>query len=254
MSKVLVIDDEPKIVSFVTRALTARGYDVDSAENGAEGLELIRMGGYAWSSSICGCPTSTDRCPSRTLEERPDQQVIVLSALPDVDTKVRCLDIGAADYITKPFSLTELLARVRRRVRQRASDGERFLRAGRLVLDLRNRAADVGGGTVTLAAREFLLLQHLVRHRDEVCTRESCSATSGATHRPRDQTLLRCASAGSARSSAKTSSRRFAMSGTAPRSVSTGRARLGRVRNAELCSDAVRRRVGDVRFTSSGSA
>ena len=56
-------------------------------------------------------------------EERPDEQVIVLSALPDVDTKVRCLDLGAADYITKPFSLTELIARVRRRVRQRAADG-----------------------------------------------------------------------------------------------------------------------------------
>jgi DNA-binding response OmpR family regulator len=173
MSKVLVIDDEPKIVSFVTRALTARGYDVDSAENGAEGLELIRMGGYAVVVLDLRLPDIDGIDVLRsTLEERPDQQVIVLSALPDVDTKVRCLDLGAADYITKPFSLTELLARVRRRVRQRASDGERFLRAGRLVLDLRNRAADVGGGTVTLAAREFLLLQHLVRHRDEVCTRE----------------------------------------------------------------------------------
>jgi DNA-binding response OmpR family regulator len=173
MSKVLVIDDEPKIVSFVTRALTARGYDVDSAENGAEGLELIRMGGYAVVVLDLRLPDIDGIDVLRsTLEERPDQQVIVLSALPDVDTKVRCLDIGAADYITKPFSLTELLARVRRRVRQRASDGERFLRAGRLVLDLRNRAADVGEGTVTLAAREFLLLQHLVRHRDEVCTRE----------------------------------------------------------------------------------
>jgi DNA-binding response OmpR family regulator len=173
MSKVLVIDDEPKIVSFVTRALTARGYDVDSAESGAEGLELIRMGGYAVVVLDLRLPDIDGIDVLRsTLEERPDQQVIVLSALPDVDTKVRCLDIGAADYITKPFSLTELLARVRRRVRQRASDGERFLRAGRLVLDLRNRAADVGEGTVTLAAREFLLLQHLVRHRDEVCTRE----------------------------------------------------------------------------------
>jgi len=173
MSRVLVIDDEPKIVSFVTRALTARGYGVDSAGNGADGLELVRMGGYAVVVLDLRLPDIDGidvlRC---TLEERPDQQVIVLSALPDVDTKVQCLDLGAADYITKPFSLTELLARVRRRVRQRSSDGERFLRAGRLVLDLRNRAADVGDGMVTLAGREFLLLQHLVRHRDEVCTRE----------------------------------------------------------------------------------
>lgn len=173
MSKVLVVDDEPKIVSFVTRALSARGFDVDAAENGLDALELIRMGGYAVVVLDLRLP-DVDGVDvlRRTLEERPDQQVIVLSALPDVETKVRCLDIGAADYITKPFSLTELIARVRRRVRQRALDGERFLRAGRLVLDLRNRAADVGEGMVSLASREFLLLLHLVRHRDEVCTRE----------------------------------------------------------------------------------
>jgi two-component system OmpR family response regulator len=173
VSKVLVIDDEPKIVSFVTRALTARGYDVDSAGTGADGLELIRMGGYAAVVLDLRLPDIDGIDVLRkTLEERPDEQVIVLSALPDVDTKVRCLDLGAADYITKPFSLTELLARVRRRVRQRATDGEPYLRAGRLVLDLRSRSADIGSGAVKLAAREFLLLHHLVRHRDEVCTRE----------------------------------------------------------------------------------
>jgi two-component system OmpR family response regulator len=173
VSKVLVIDDEPKIVSFVTRALTARGYDVDSAGNGADGLDLVRLGGYAVVVLDLRLPDIDGIDVLRTtLEERPDQQVIVLSALPDVDTKVRCLDLGAADYITKPFSLTELIARVRRRVRQRAADGERYLHVGQLVLDLRARAADVGDGMVKLAAREFLLLHHLVRHRDEVCTRE----------------------------------------------------------------------------------
>ena len=173
MSKILVVDDEPTIVSFVTRALRARGYDVDAAENGLDALELIRMGGYAVVVLDLRLPDIDGvDVLRRTLEERPDQQVIVLSALPDVDTKVRCLDIGAADYITKPFSLTELIARVRRRVRQRASESERFVHAGRLVLDLRNRAADLGDGMVSLASREFLLLHHLVRHRDEVCTRE----------------------------------------------------------------------------------
>jgi DNA-binding response OmpR family regulator len=173
VSRVLVIDDEPKIVSFVTRALTARGFDVDSAGSGARGLELARRGGYAVVVLDLRLPDLDGvDVLQRTLAERPDQQVIVLSALPDVETKVQCLDLGAADYITKPFSLTELLARVRRRVRQRAADGERFLRIGRLVLDLRYRSADTGAGPVTLAAREFLLLHHLVRHRDEICTRE----------------------------------------------------------------------------------
>ena len=173
MSRVLVIDDEPKIVSFVTRALTARGFEVDSALDGVRGLELARTGSYAVVVLDLRLP-DVDGVDvlRRTLEERPDQQVIVLSALPDAETKVQCLDLGAADYMTKPFSLIELLARVRRRLRQRAADGERFLRAGRLVVDLRNRTAETGDARVTLSAREFLLLQHLVRRREEVCTRE----------------------------------------------------------------------------------
>jgi DNA-binding response OmpR family regulator len=101
VSRVLVIDDEPKIVSFVSRALTARGYDVDSAGNGAHGLDLVRMGGYAVVVLDLRLPDIDGIDVLRTtLEERPDQQVIVLSALPDVDTKVQCLDLGAADYIT----------------------------------------------------------------------------------------------------------------------------------------------------------
>ena len=144
---------------------------VQSRAHIAHGLELIRIGGYAVVVLDLRLPDIDGIDVLRsTLEERPDQQVIVLSALPDVDTKVRCLDLGAADYITKPFSLTELLARVRRRHRQRASDGERFVRAGRLVLDLRNRAVDIGEGTVKLASREFLLLHHLVRHEQQLTT------------------------------------------------------------------------------------
>lgn len=173
MSRVLVIDDEPKIASFITRALTARGFDVDSVHEGGRGLELARSGSYAVVVLDLRLPDLDGvEVLRRTLEERPEQQVIVLSALFDVETKVQCLDLGAADYITKPFSLMELLARVRRRVRQRAAAGEPFLRAGRLTLDLRARTADVGCGAVRLSAREFLVLQHLVRRREEVCTRE----------------------------------------------------------------------------------
>jgi len=173
VSRVLVIDDEQKIVSFITRALTARGFDVDSVADGARGLELARSGGYAVVVLDLRLPDLDGiEVLRRTLAERPEQQVIVLSALFDVETKVQCLDLGATDYMTKPFSLLELLARVRRRVRQRVSDGERFLRAGRLTLDLRTRTADLGDGAVGLSAREFLLLQHLVRRREDICTRE----------------------------------------------------------------------------------
>jgi two-component system OmpR family response regulator len=173
LSRVLVIDDEPKIVSFISRALSARGFDVDSAADGARGLELARTGGYAVVVLDLRLPDLDGvEVLRRTLAERPEQQVIVLSALPDAETKVACLDLGAADYMTKPFSLIELLARVRRRLRQRTWEGERFLRAGRLVLDLRNRTVETDDGRVGLSAREFLLLQHLARRVGQVCTRE----------------------------------------------------------------------------------
>ena len=100
---------------------------------------------------------------------RPEQQVIVLSALRDVETKVRCLDLGAVDYVTKPFSLAELLARVRRRLAD--ANGERVLRAGPVTLDLQRRAVEIGGDSIPLTGREFLLLRHLMLQRDEVCTR-----------------------------------------------------------------------------------
>src|SRR3954453_10171170 len=98
VSRVLVIDDETKIISFVSRALTARGFDVDSAGNGAQGLDLMRIGGDAGGGVGPRLPDIDGIDGLRTtLEERPDQQVIVLSALPDVETKVQCLDLGAAD-------------------------------------------------------------------------------------------------------------------------------------------------------------
>jgi DNA-binding response OmpR family regulator len=111
------------------------------------------------------------------MTRRPRQLVVVLSALSDVDTKVRCFGLGAVDYIAKPFALAELLARVHARLRTNgAADDDSVMRAGGIALDVRRRAADAGGGPVGVSGREFLLLQHLMGRAGEVCTREEILA------------------------------------------------------------------------------
>ena len=98
------------------------------------------------------------------LRERPEQTVLVLSCLADVTTKVECLELGAQDYLTKPFSLAELLARVRVRLRGETHASGEILRAGDLVLDVGRLEANIGHGPVALTRLEFLLLRELMEH------------------------------------------------------------------------------------------
>jgi two-component system, OmpR family, response regulator len=174
MSRLLVVDDEVRIVSFVSRALSAEGFSVDGAYDGERGLELALRGIYELVVLDLLLPRIDGISVLKSIVEAlPEQRVLVLSALSDVSTKVSCLELGALDYLPKPFALAELLARVRARLRQPASrpDG-RFLRVGSLQLDLLRRVAELNGTSVTLAEREFLLLQHLMRKQGEVCSRE----------------------------------------------------------------------------------
>jgi DNA-binding response OmpR family regulator len=89
-----------------------------------------------------------------------------------VRSKVVCLELGACDYITKPFELAELIARVRLRARRRQPAGNRYLRNGGYVLDLQRRVVQNGGAAVPLTTREFVLLEYLMEHQDETCTRD----------------------------------------------------------------------------------
>jgi len=178
MARVLLVDDEPRIVSFVSRALSAEGFQVDSALDGIRGLELARTGRYQLVVLDLLLPGRDGVSVLRDLmESRPGQRVLVLSALSDVDSKVRCLELGASDYLPKPFSLAELLARIRARLRQPASGpDDRFLNVGSVRLDLVRRVADAGGGLVALSGREFLVLQHLMLKRGEACSRQQLLA------------------------------------------------------------------------------
>jgi DNA-binding response OmpR family regulator len=179
--RILVVDDEPEIRDFVIRALVAAGYTVDSASNGAEGLRQFAARGYALVILDLVMPETDGRAVLATLhEDRPDQAVIVLSCVGDVATKVDCLDLGAKDYLTKPFSLAELLARVRVQLRgELPRDHQLYeeLRAGQLVLDLGRLQADSGVGPVPLTRLEVMVLRELMEHPGESVAKDQLLAT-----------------------------------------------------------------------------
>jgi two-component system, OmpR family, response regulator len=175
VSRILLIEDEPNIAGFVSRALTQRGYVVDSVEDGLRGLELAAANDYDLMVVDLLLPGVDGLTVVRqTLRARPEQRVMVMSAISDVDTKVKCLELGALDYLVKPVQLGELIARVRSRLRQETptAAAERVLRAGGVDLDLGRRTVLVGGERRTLATREFLLLEHLMRNAGGVSTRQ----------------------------------------------------------------------------------
>ena len=173
--RILIVDDEPNIRSFIGRALAAVGYATDFAGNGTEGLRHALDDRYDLIILDLVMP-DLDGCSvlDQLLRARPDQTVMVLSCVADVATKVDCLERGAKDYLTKPFSLAELLARIRVRLREdahlrgdalRAGEaGGEVIRVGSLTLDVARLVADIGHGPVPLTRLEFLLLRELAEH------------------------------------------------------------------------------------------
>jgi DNA-binding response OmpR family regulator len=175
MARVLVVEDEPRIVSFVSRALTSEGFAVDSALDGLRAVELAETGRYELMVLDLLLPGMDGLSVLRRIaRSSPALPVLVLSALSDVESRVTALELGAVDFLPKPFALAELLARVRLRIRERVGPRPaRVLTIGPLTLDLMRRVVTVDGGPpVGLSEREFLLLQCFMRRYDEVCTRE----------------------------------------------------------------------------------
>ena len=159
-----MVDDEPKLVSFVRRALATNGIAADGAVDGARGLELALTGIYELVILDLLMPgTNGTSVLAETISRLPQQQVLILTAFSDLETKLRCFGLGAADYMTKPFALAELLARVRARLHCGAvGNGHAQLDAGGIALDVAHRTADAGEGPVAISEREFLLLRYLL--------------------------------------------------------------------------------------------
>jgi DNA-binding response OmpR family regulator len=172
--RILVIEDEVRILSFLTRGLEAEGYAVAAAHDGREGLRLAL--GSSWDLVVLDLllPALDGLSVLRRIHaERPELPVVILSARADLNTKLRGFDLGASDYVPKPFALDELLARVRAQLRRGAlPDDGNLVRAGPLVLDLARRQALLDGAVVNLSDREFRVLHHLAVHAGEVVSRE----------------------------------------------------------------------------------
>jgi DNA-binding response OmpR family regulator len=171
--RILVTEDEPRILSFLARGLEAEGFAVDSEGDGAEALRRAETARYDLVVLDLLLPRVHGLAVLSELKRRrPDLPVVVLSARADLPTKLRGFELGAPDSVAKPFSLDELIARIRVQLRQHAPGDGNVVDAGRLRLDLARRRALVGDRVADLSDREFRLLHHLVLHAGEVVSRE----------------------------------------------------------------------------------
>jgi DNA-binding response OmpR family regulator len=173
--RLLVVEDEARIAAFLVKGLTAAGYAVEHVGTGAEAVRRLAPGGTSLIVLDLRLPDMDGFEVLARLRERGDETpVIVLTARSDVHDRVRGLNLGADDYLTKPFAFDELLARVRARLRpsSRPAADAGVLEVSGLRLDVRTRRAEVDGDEAALTAREFALLETFMRHPGQVLSRE----------------------------------------------------------------------------------
>lgn len=175
--EILVVEDEEAIADFLSRGLEAEGYEVTVVGDGIAGERLALSGAHDL--------VVLDRMlPGRDgidvlgaiREKKPLLPVIMLTAKAEVADRVEGLELGATDYVTKPFAFEELLARIRSRLREAGDASQTTLEAGGVRLDLLSREASRGELRVRLPEREADLLAHLLRHAGRVCSREEILA------------------------------------------------------------------------------
>jgi DNA-binding response OmpR family regulator len=170
--RILVVEDERSIAEFVQRGLEAEGYSVSCAHDGEHGLAQARTGDFALVILDVLLPKLSGLDVIRQIRENDEEiPVIMLTALAETDDVVTGLDLGASDYLTKPFAFAELLARIRAHLRQPGQASATSLEVGAISLDFRTRAVNRKGRAVRLTAREFELLAYLMRHPDQVLSR-----------------------------------------------------------------------------------
>ncbi|NLV57370.1 MAG: response regulator transcription factor [Clostridiales bacterium] len=175
MSKILIVEDEVKIARFVTLELQHEGYMVEVAHDGRTGLALCE----SWQPDLLildlMLPELSGIEVCRRLRQNSDLPIIMLTAKDDVSDKVMGLDMGADDYMTKPFAIEELLARIRvclKKHRSSSAAGSGTLTAGKLRIEPANYSAKFGDESIALTKKEFDLLHYLWQHENNAITRD----------------------------------------------------------------------------------
>jgi DNA-binding response OmpR family regulator len=183
---ILLIEDEPGIVDFVRRGMEAEGFAVHAEHDGAEGERRALSDGFDAVVLDLMLPGKGGMEVLAALRAaKPALPVIVLTARGEIEDRVAGLDAGAVDYLIKPFSLAELLARVRAQLRSAAQGSTTTLRVADIEVDLLGRRVRRAGTPVALSTTEFELLVYLLRHRGRVLSREQIlSAVWGYQHDP----------------------------------------------------------------------
>jgi two-component system, OmpR family, response regulator len=168
--RVLVVEDDKKIASFIVKGLKEAGFTVDHADNGSDGLERALARSYDAAVIDVMLPNIDGLSIIERLRvENVLTPVLILSAKRSVDDRVKGLQSGGDDYLTKPFSFTELLARVQALIRRASREAEPTrLKVGDLTIDLLKREVRRGGSSIDLQPREFALLEYLTRNAGRV--------------------------------------------------------------------------------------
>jgi DNA-binding response OmpR family regulator len=186
MTRVLIAEDEPRMASFLEKGLRAQGFATTVVSDGPSASALARDAEFDLLLLDLGLPGKAGVEVLRDLRRSGQQMpVLILTARDDLDSTVAGLEGGADDYVTKPFRFEELLARIRARLRDEGSAERTVIEAGGVTLDTRARRASVGGTTVELSAREYTMLEVLMRHAGQVLSREQLlSHVWGYDHDP----------------------------------------------------------------------
>lgn len=170
--RILVIEDEPKTADYLHQGLTESGYIVDRANNGVDGLHLIEQQPYELVILDVNLPGKDGWQVLENMHRQYPARVMMLTARGRLEDKIRGLDMGADDYLVKPFQFPELLARVRTLMRRSESVAQpEVLQVADLQLDPRRHRAYRGDRRIDLTTKEFTLLHVLMRHSGEVLTR-----------------------------------------------------------------------------------
>jgi two-component system response regulator QseB len=173
MNRILIAEDEPRLASFLEKGLRAEGFATTVTADGGAASLMARDEDFDLMILDIGLPGKDGFTVLRELRAASQRlPVVILTARDELEDKVGGLEGGADDYVTKPFRFEELLARVRARLRQEGPSDSPVIRAGSIALDPRTRRVVVDGDDVDLSAREYSMLEVLMRHPNQVMSRE----------------------------------------------------------------------------------